>query len=264
MLRSAIDSITLDRFLPMLSVVDQEEHKLSIPPLDCDLAKFYWIFKNVDFMEWSSANEPRVLWLSGPPKCSINQAASHIVDQAKNRALDIPRSVLYFFCATSIGTESIITTFVHTILYQIVSSSPMDKKMLIVRKFLFNLLEDILNNKEATNRRLSAFSAEATSDTNIKKILEAPPDGLWAALRAALAVEQSRELSIVIDGLEHVHQSDAFINGVRAFIEHLQQRTSKVKILLTSGPQAHIKEAFDGLPCIEYDQERKGLVAPCI
>ena len=67
------------------------------------------------------------------------------------------------------------------------------------------------------------------------------------------------DLSIVIDGLDRVkRQKVEFIREVRELVEHLQGRISKVKALLTSQPEAEIKEVLDGLPCIEYDKERKG------
>ncbi|KAL6890890.1 ankyrin repeat-containing domain protein [Trichoderma evansii] len=48
-----------------------------------------------------------------------------------------------------------------------------------------------------------------------------------------------------------------FIKGIRAFVYLLQQRTLNLKVLLTSRPQADIKEALDGLLYIEHDKERR-------
>ena len=70
---------------------------------------------------------------------------------------------------------------------------------------------------------------------------------------------------IVIDGLDKVQdKKDEFIKGVHAFAEHLQEPTSKVKILLTSRPQDEIKEVLDRLPYIEYNKERKGWTSSLI
>jgi len=94
-------------------------------------------------------------------------------------------------------------------------------------------------------------------------VLDAETNGLWSALKAALDNAHSHDLSIVIDGLDRVRRENVEFNReVRELIEHLQGRVSKVKALLTSRPEAEIKEVLDGLPCIEYDKERKGSATP--
>jgi hypothetical protein len=254
MVRSAINSVTVDPFLQMLSVVNQEGYISTIPSLNCDQPEFYWIFRNMDFVQWDSANCSQVLWLSGPPKCNIHQVSSYIV---KEKALKIEYYILHFFCSTAVGGKSIVSLFVHTLLYQIVSCSPMDKKISIVRNFLHSHADSIF--EKDSNQLFDNFP-----EMWLKRILDAPTDDeLWTALKAVLAKELERELFLVVDGLDKVqYEKREFINGVRVFVEHLQQRTAKVKILLTSRPQDEIKEILDGLPCIEYDKERKGLIAP--
>ena len=44
------------------------------------------------------------------------------------------------------------------------------------------------------------------------------------------------------------------------FIEFLRKRLSTTKVLLTSPPQAEVKEILGRLSSIEYDKERKGLI----
>lgn len=263
MLQSTIDNVNLDRFLGMLSAVDQGKHKSTIPSLDCEQPKFYWVFRNMDFEEWRSASS-QVLWLSGPPQCSIHQVSSYIVDLVKNKASETQHSVLYFFCSTASREKSIAAVFVHTLLYQIVCCSPLDKRESVVRIFLRALVDAILRRKPTSLdlSHLSHFRNEDSEDTAIETILNARVDELWDALKTILAETQKGELSIVIDGLDKVeHQKVEFIKGVREFITHLQKRTIKFKALLTSRPQDEIKEVFDGLSYIEYNKERKGSVA---
>jgi len=117
--------------------------------------------------------------------------------------------------------------------------------------------------KAGLNSERWSLDKECSPDENIKKILNAPVNELFTALRAVLGGQEQRGLSLIVDGLDKVeHQRDECIRGIRAFIEHLQQRAPKIKILLTSQPLAEIRELFDGLPCIEYDRERKGLPTP--
>src|SRR4051812_18270865 len=127
MLRSAVDDLNLDQFLPMLSVLDQDEHMRTMSPLDQGHPMFYWIFRNMDFLQWNSDKFP-VLWVSGLPERNIHQVSSYIVGQEKDRTLKADHFVLYFFCSSAIGNGSAFTYFVHTLLNQIVYCSPMDKR----------------------------------------------------------------------------------------------------------------------------------------
>ena len=262
-LQSAIGDVDLDRFLPMLSMVDQEKHQSTIPSLNYNQPKLFWIFRNMDFKQWSTASCPQVLWLSGPPECDIHQVSSYIVDQEKNRASKTQYFVLYFFCSTAARKKLISVIFIHTLLDQIVRCSPANKRILIVRRFLHSLLEGAFKNERTPNWESRDFNEKDSPDANIKKILKAPANELWAALEAVLGDDEQRGLSVVVDGLDKVeHQQDELIEGVRSFVKHLQQRTSKVKILLTSRPLAKIKDLFNGLPWIEHDRERKGPSLP--
>ena len=248
----------------MLSVLDQDKHISAIPRPDRDHPMFYWIFRNKDFLQWSSAECSRVLWLSGLPERNIDQVSLYVVHQEKETALKTGRFVLYFFCSSAIGGRSSVANFIHTLLKQIVYCSPMDKRILIIRNFLHSLLEQVVKRKAGPNPEWWGFDEECSPDENIKKILNAPVNEYFTALHAVLGDHEQRGLSLIVDGLDKVehHQRDECVRGVRAFIQHLQQRALEVKILLTSQPLAEIRELFDGLPCIEYDRERKGLPIP--
>jgi ankyrin repeat domain-containing protein 50 len=259
MLRSTIDTMDLDLFLPMLSAVGQEKHKSTIPSLNTDQPEFFWVFRNADFEQWSTASS-QVLWLSAPPKCNIHQVSSYLVDQEKNRSLKRQNFVLYFFCSAATKETLVVVDFVHSLLHQIVRCSPIEKRILIVRRFLHSLLEGIFKKKESPNWEQQGFKKEDSLDSKIKKILNAPANELLAALGTIVGNEQQRELFLVVDGLDEVeHQKSDLIIAVRAFIERLQKSDLKVKALLTSKPQTKIKDLLAGLPCIEYDIERKGL-----
>jgi ankyrin repeat domain-containing protein 50 len=265
-LLSAINSVNPDQFLQILSTGDEARTPIT-PPLNCDHPRFYWIFRNMDFKQWDTADCSQVLWLCGPPECSIHQASLYIVDLAKKKTLETQHTVLHFFCPTLFRQQSIIITFVHALLYQIVSGSPIDKKISIIRGVLRILIEATLEKERAYDKE-SCFQEEDSLDTTVKKILDNSTDnGLWGALKAALALadEPNRELSIVVDGLDKVeHQRSEFVKGIHILILYLLERISIVKALLTSRPQAEIKEAFNRIPCIEYDKERKGSATPII
>jgi ankyrin repeat domain-containing protein 50 len=257
-IESAIDRLNMDEFPQILSAADQEQHKSRIPSLSLNQPNLYWILKNADFEDWSSNTCSQVLWLSGPLKCNIDQVSSYVVDLEKEKALETQHSVLYFFCLTA-DTENPIVSFTHSLLYQIVCCLSSNEKAQTVRIFLHSLRDAILGKEQTSNTKLPQFKEGDSPSATIKKVLDAEINGLWGALRAVLDSAHPHDLSIVIDGLDRVkHQKVEFIREVRELVEHLQGRTSKVKALLTSRPEAEIKEVLDGLPCIEYDKERKG------
>jgi len=261
-IESAIDRLNLDELPQILSAADQEQHKSRIPSLSYNQPNFYWILKNADFEDWSSDTCSQVLWLSGPPKCNIDQVSSYVVDMEKEKTSETQHSVLYFFCLTA-DTENPIVSFTHSLLYQIVCCSSSNEKAQIVRTFLHSLRDTILGKEQTSNMKLPQFKEGDSPSVIIKKVLDGETNGLWGALKAVLDSARSHDLSIVIDGLDRVnHKKVEFIREVRELVEHLQGRTSKVKALLTSRPEDKIKEVLDGLPCIEYDKERKGSVTP--
>jgi hypothetical protein len=256
-LRYAVANVNPDQFLQILPTVDQEEYKHTIPPLDRGQPKFYWIFKNEDFQPWGLASH-YMLWVCGPPDCSIDQASSHLLDLARNEALEQQHCILKFFCSTAATEDSIITVFICTLFFQFVSCSPLDKHKSAVKIFLEGLLEG------AHKWRLGHFKGEDPQLIAVEEIvLKAPTDELWSALESVLADEQERSLTIIIDGLDKIenHQGE-FIRGIRALVEHLQKKISKVKALFTSQPQDEIRQALDKLPYIEYNKERKGSLTP--
>ena len=252
--------MSLQQFLPLLSVLDQDEHISTIPPLDRD-HKFYWIFRNIDFKQWSSAKSSQVLLLSGPPERRIYQVSSYIAGQEKNTALSVDHFVLYFFC--SAAGRATVANVVHTLLKQIVCCSSIDKRTPIIRTFLSSLVQRASAAEANYEWNDQGFNNEGSQLERIRKLLNAPANHLFTALSAVLDGEKQRCLFIIIDGLDKFeHQRDDFIREIRIFIDHLQRRTSKVKVLLTSRPLAEIKDRFSGLPCIEPDKERKGRSMP--
>jgi len=262
MLLAAIDRVNLDQFLHILSAVDQEEHNMAIKALDGDSPKLYWIFKNMDYSLWISA-ETGVLWISGPPKCCIRQASSHIVDIIKNKASETQHSVLYFFCSPTTPEKSIAAMFVRALLLQIIRYSPPHKQMTGIKVFLRTLLDAFLGRQSVSNLKLSSpFKDQTSLDKMIRNLLDASGSEHWDALKAVLNTEHNQKLSLIIDGLNKIdHIQAEFIIDVCAFIKQLQESSFIVKALLTSQPNSEIKGPLHELQCIEYDKERNGPIA---
>ena len=216
----------------------------------------------MDFERWQSTNRSEVLWLSGPAECRISDASSHIVGLVKENASQEQRLVLYFFCATAPPEDSIANTFVSTILHQLIRSLPLgDLKKAATNAFLRTLLEVIPGGEPRSNRDLSRFKLDDSLAETIEKILQTSSNGYWRALRAVTDLVHEHGLYLMIDGLDKIeHQKSEFVVEIHTFIEHLRERPSTTRVLLTSRPQAEIKEILSGVRCIEYDKERKGSI----
>jgi hypothetical protein len=255
-----VETVESDQLLRHLPAVDQEDHKSRTQPSSCDQPKFYWIFKNMDFEQWQSTDGWEVLWLSGPAECRISDASSCVVNLAKETPSQAQHLALYFFCSTAPTEASIAITFVSTMLHQLVCLPRLKRK--VTNVFLRTLLDTILKEESRSNRGLSQFKMDDSTEATVKKILQqASRNGYWRALRAAMDIVHEHGLSLIIDGLDKIEdQKYEFIREVRVFIEHLRERPSTTRVLLTSRPQAEIKEILSGLPCIEHDKERKGSI----
>ncbi|KAF8247813.1 hypothetical protein K440DRAFT_661138 [Wilcoxina mikolae CBS 423.85] len=222
------------QFLQVLSAVDQDKYVLSMMAgSPRDQPKFYWIFKNIDFYEWSSA-ESAVLWLSGPYECSIAQASADIVDLERVKLQNL---VLFLFCSTVPSTQSIAKIFVHAILHQIVCYLPPPNKKQAITIFLRTLLGGVLHRgvhkwppkEDDSLERMTQKDLETSSGSEH-----------WDGLRAVLKAEQVQKdqaLTFVIDGLENVeHGKCEFVKDICALIELLQKKGLQVKALLISLP----------------------------
>jgi hypothetical protein len=232
-------------------MTNQDEHISKIDPIHRDSPKLYWIFKNIDFEHWESADSPQMLWVFGPPDHGVTAASSHIIDLAKEGASQIEGVVFYFFCSAVEKKSSVATNFTHSFLRHILNGSEDDQAKSIATTFLSTLLRNILP------RDSSRFHKEDSSITTVKKILDALDSELLEALTEAVVhIREVQEASIIIDGIDKIGQEWA------SFVNRYLQKTKampKFKAFVTSQPDPHIKAIVDGLPCIEYDQERKGL-----
>ena len=152
----------------------------------------------------------------------------------------------------------IAVTFVSTIVRQLVRCSPKLKDE-ITTTFLRALLDEIFGEEPHSNLEGPRISASDSAEVVVKKILKASSDAYWGALRAVLDIEQEMELSLIIDGIDRTeNQKLEFTQDLLVFIEHLEERPFTTRVLLTSRPQAEIREILGRLPSIEYDRERKG------
>ena len=215
----------------------------------------------MDFERWHYTKGSEALWLSGPAECHISAASSCIVDLEKEKRSQTHHLVLYFFCSSTTAPAGapIAITFVNTIIHQLAGHLPLLKGR-VTTGFLGNLLEIILRDEPVSDPKGSRFKTNDSVAATIEKILKASSSGYWGALREVLDSEWDKELSLIIDGLDKVWHQKEFIQELCAFVEHLRERPSTTRVLLTSRTQAGVKGLLGQLPSIEYDKERKGWI----
>jgi hypothetical protein len=237
-----------------------DEHISTIPHLDCNDPWFAWIFENIDYLKWRQRNSSPMIWLSGPILRRLDEVSSYIVHYEKELVQSTNHLVLSFFSSSK---RSGVSVFVRTLLGQIVRYSLPGKTPSIIQCFLHGLADRYVERNNTQGKFEDVFKGRS-SISHVERLLHEPMDALLSALEGVLNMEQ-RHLSIVVDGLDHVDiRKNEFIEAIRTFCEHVQQSTSKARIWITSQPLAESRQLIDGLPCIEYDSERKGSSAPCI
>lgn len=240
----------------MLRAFDQDQFITTIPHLDPDDPMFHWVFRNTDYLKWSSAKNSQILWLLSPPERNVNQVSSYIVGQEKGNTTRTSHFVLYFFCSSAIGSRSIISDFTHTLLAQIIGSSLMDRRLLIIRNFLQSILDYVFKRDWETR----GFREEDNPSDTVVKLLNPPPGNILDSLMSVLCQEEQRGLCLIVDGLDKLeYQGMELINTIHEFIRNLRLQCSRARILLTSRPVDKLKYMLDGSQSIEHDRERNGV-----
>jgi hypothetical protein len=259
----------LRQFLKTLSIADQKAHRPKVESRDFDHPRFYWIFKNMDYDRWL-ARDPEVLLLTGPTNCTLDRVSSHIIGLMEEGLFGKDQIVLKFFSPDDAtrgngpirsprDSESTITIFVHTLLYQLISATVPGKRVSTATDFLCHLLNSI-----GHLELLARFKAISTGDPLdvIRKVLVIPDRTLCEALGKIL--ERRNDLGIVVNMLGNMSgRGRDFFTAVSTLIRGLSERNSGLKALLTSGPLDDTRMALGGLSfiAIQYDKERKGLIA---
>ncbi|KAF8540605.1 hypothetical protein BDD12DRAFT_980219 [Trichophaea hybrida] len=238
-LEKLVQTISWDRLSSQLCIVDQDEHRFAIPPFNRDKPERFWVSKNIDFTQWESANDSRVLLLSAPPGHGTTELCSHLIDLSKTSQPN--NSVLYFFFSTVTEARR-LTAFTHTLLHQIVSCSNVERADSIAATFLNTLLGAHFQ------QPTQAFKDDDDLDT-IQKILQAPDNVLIEALVQAIKKAGIQELSIIVDDLSE--------DIAHLVIKYSIRTAQKLKALFTIDEPLKYGELPDKVACIEYDKERQ-------
>jgi hypothetical protein len=284
---SMVDSLKPRQIMKLLTTVDQKDYR-TVPIFDPSDPKSYWVFKNEDFLPWSSTTSSRLLRLSGPSECGLSRVASTVVDREFKATdtscrVDVQPLVLYFFCVESNVSPKLIA---RSLLYQIFCSLQPHELHANLTVFLRPLLQEIQRKatihdryrKGKRNKDLTKIWPFRRADTASKALQivldESSSSDYWKALKAVFG-SGYRQLSIIIDRIDRIDFREinaelpatggaaGDFGSVREFSGCLQMETSKMKVLLTStlemGPELGSIEWRGSF--IEYDAERKGMIS---
>ncbi|KAI1204287.1 uncharacterized protein F4807DRAFT_353339 [Annulohypoxylon truncatum] len=257
MIRSLVDSVRIGKFMEVLSTVDQNKHKPTLRA-SADKPNASWVLGNVDYQLWENSNNfsdsrPRVLLITGPPKCNIHQVLTYISSITAQK----PKHYVLYFTHSAINKgKPTSTQFIHTLLYQIISLLPADKQIPVIKSFLSHTIEGIIKETNDENQLLPLLK-QKTSSGKINMILNEAVDQCRAALCDVLTDMNECEILLVVDGLVGADTKEHdFLNSLSIFVNNLHRLNPKAKTLLTSQVKDEIK-GFGTLLHIEYDQERQ-------
>ena len=190
-----------------------------------------WILRDTAYMTWINDAGSDFFWIHGEPgkgktmiAISLVEALSNIVSSAASS-----QSLLaYFFCDNSDDKRNTTMSVMKSLLHQTLSQQPR----------LLNLLRE-----EFATQKGRMFSCLET---------------IWRILHAVLKDSSLRQVYFIVDGLDECE-----VNSVEAFFSlvklHRRQepgisqevQSCKIKWLLTSRPENHIKEHLAG--CLGID-----------
>lgn len=221
--------------------------------------QYAWIFRNIDYKEWTSANTPQTLWISGPPASGIHQASRRI---SLNMATSQGRQLLYFSSASITGSNGNTRSFfVYSILRQLIRDTQAVYAKGAVDRYLL-YLADIASASKTFPLNQGSFS---TTDHHqiVKKLLRGFPKEHLGALASVLITpdEQQRETLIVVDGIDADQNAE---HELLKFVQKIQQGASRSKILITSQPWRGDTTILGGFSYIEHNVERNGSSLPIL
>ena len=200
----------------------------------------------MDFTVWESSGTPRALLVSAPNGHGTQEFCRHIINRAKGGASYSDGVVLHFFGSSATKSRR-STSFIHTLLHQVVCARDRDTNS-IAKAFLRYLVDgrfQRLSNLQTPHN----FREDDSLDDTVQKILVAPDNELVEALAEAIQQAGIQELSLIVDGTSEDMACSLF--------EQIREATPKSEVLLTSQyPFGNIPQ---GMTYIEHDKERKGL-----
>ena len=235
-------------------------------------AKYFWIFRNLDYEEWvKRGSEAKILGLRGPSVGDLESAATHIVQALQNPdTAGQGGEILYFFYNSTRrgrGRQNIAgwrnLVCVWNLLRQLIENRSGATEQLL-QTFLRYALDFLAGDEVAKLR------AHGDPTDTLRSLLSlSKPQDLWDALGQVLGdlkdLENPREqdLTLVIDLGSAASAWEELVDNIRGMTAGLPQGYGTVRILLSNLPET--RNPWQDRPSeilLEYDKERKGTYSP--
>ena len=251
--------------------VDQSKYLASKPGGVEQDAKYFWIFRNLDYEKWVK-REVKILGLHGPIE-DLELVASHIARSLQIQDVSSQEGdVLYFFFNSirreldppgAISWHDSVSVW--NLLRQMIGNSPAALQKSPLRTFLGKVLHSLSDDDIAKLR-----DDDPTKVFKLLLHLSKPLD-LWDALGRALSEmadsgrqeyprrQRKPKLTLIIDLNRMVKTWKTLIDNIRQMATALQQDYGTVRVLLSNLPET--KDPWQLQPSeilLEYDKERKG------
>ena len=250
------------------------ETHLKAPKLGLEQdAKYFWIFRNLDYEKWMERHGgAKILGLLGPSTEDLELAAFHVVQSLRSPDTASRESgVLYFFYNSTrnergawniVGWRELLCVL--NLLRQLIENRPTAATPLLPI-FLRKALNFLSNDK--------LLELQTCGPTDVFKSLLclSEPQNLWGALGQVLEDLEERgnlerlgkpNLTLVIDLSSIADSWEQLIGNIRKMTAGLPQgHYGAVRVLLSNLPEASsscwLHRPSEVL--LEYDRERKGM-----
>ena len=236
-------------------------------------AKYFWIFRNLDYEKWMQRRgEVKLLGLHGPSTKDLEFAASHIVRSLRNpnTTSQEGEALSYFFYNSTrreqgipdvAGWRDIVCVW--NLLRTLIKNHPTTEESLL-QTFLRNALE-LFSDEKLANLPVHGDPIDVFS----LLFCHFKPQYLWYALGKVLGrlkehkIFRKRNLTLVIDLGSIAGAWDKLVDNIREMTAGMSQTYGTMRILLSNLPET--SNPWGTLPSeilVEYDKERKGMYSP--
>ena len=230
-------------------------------------AKYYWIFRNLDYEKWMQhRGEAKILGLLGPSAGDLELAASHIVRSLRNpNAASQEGDVLLYFFYNSTRRERGPEGWCDMVCVWNLLRTLIENHSTAEESFLQNFLGTalgFLSDDELANLRI--YSNPADVFRSLFRLFK--PQVLWHALGQALGdleepeIPGKRNLTFVINLNLMAGSCEGLVDNIRNMTAGLLQAYGKVRVLLSNLPETSNRwQTRPSEILLEYDKERKGM-----
>jgi ankyrin repeat protein len=193
----------------LLNSIYLAEYKAQLPrPVQ---GTFSWILSHPAYLTWLTAEETRLLWVTGEPGCGKTMLSAYLTDHLRlGRATPVKLQVFFFFCDDKVKSQRDANAILRGILYQILQQH---RKLIKHVKSRFELDGPSLAN---------SFPA------------------LWELFLKIVADSTFGAIAVIVDAIDEceVRTRNSFLNAMMQLVDEAQdvhrQSQNCIKFLITS------------------------------